>query len=139
MVIILFLLNIIGKKRVAKNTGTVIVEDIKDVCDYFIFLKLTLQKFFELPDAFIATMSYINSLKDSDSITNFIQSKLWCEKRKGFGDDDIVFPLFVCYDDWEVNNPLGSYCTSLGGVYCYLPCLLPECISVKKYFFSFFV
>ncbi|KAL6434729.1 hypothetical protein ACFW04_006217 [Cataglyphis niger] len=114
---------------VSKNIGTDIVENIKDVCGYFIPLRLTLQKFFELPDAFTATMSYINSLKDSDSISNFIQSKLWCEKRKNFGVDVYVFPLFVYYDDWEVNNTLGSHCISLGGVYCYLLCLPPECIS----------
>ncbi|KYN12664.1 hypothetical protein ALC57_15161 [Trachymyrmex cornetzi] len=33
------------------------------------------------------------------------------------------------YDDWQVNNPLGSHCTSLGGVYYYVPCLPPESVS----------
>ena len=119
----------IGKRRVRKTSGRSIVEHVKDVCGYFIPLRQTLQKFFELPDAFTATMHYINSLKDSDIITNFIQSKLWREKKKSFANDAIVFPLFVYYDNWEVNNPLGSQCTSLGGVYYHIPCLPPECIS----------
>lgn len=119
----------IGKRRVSKNTGTAIVERMKDVCGYFIPLRQTLQKFFELPDAFTSTMHYINSLKDSDTITNIIQSTLWYDKKKNFEDDAIVFPLFVYYDDWEVNNPLGSHSTCLGGVYYYIPCLPPECIS----------
>lgn len=119
----------IGKKRVPKKTGKFIVEHVKDVCGYFIPLRQTLKKFFELPDAFTATMHYINSLKDSDTITNFIQSKLWQETKKSFADDAIVFPLFLYYDDWEVNNPLGSHSTSLGGVYYCIPCLPPECGS----------
>lgn len=102
---------------------------MKDACGYFIPLRQTLQKFFELPNVFSTTMYYINSLKDSDTITNFVQSKLWHEKRKNFTDDAIVFPLFLYYDDCEVNNPLGSHSSSLGGVYYYIPCLPPECVS----------
>ncbi|EFN60891.1 hypothetical protein EAG_02219, partial [Camponotus floridanus] len=85
--------------------------------------------FFQLPDAFTSTMHYINSLKNLDSVKNFIQSELWCRKRKNFDNDAIVLPLFIYYDDWEVNNPLGSHTAALGGVYCYIPCLPPECIS----------
>lgn len=96
-----------------------------------------LQKFFELPDAFTATMHYINSLKDSDNIKNFVQSKLWCQKEKNFDDNAIVLPLFVYYDDWEVNNPLGSHTAALGGVYCSVPCLPPECISRLQNIFLF--
>ncbi|XP_039310574.1 uncharacterized protein LOC120358896 isoform X1 [Solenopsis invicta] len=119
----------IGKRRVRKNTGSCIVERMKDVCSYFIPLTQTLQKFFELPNAFTAIIHYINLLRNSDTITNFIQSKLWYDKRKNFEDDAIVFPLFIYYDDWEVNNPLGSHSTCLGGVYYYIPCLPPECVS----------
>jgi len=126
----------IGKKRIRKTIGTFIIEKkIKDVCGYFKPLRQILQKFFELLDAFIATMCYINSLKKSDSVKNFIQSKLWHRKRESFDNDEIVLPLFVYYDDWEVNNPLGSHCASLGGVYCYIPCLPPECVSRLENFF----
>lgn len=34
-----------------------------------------------------------------------------------------------------MNNPLGSHSASLGGVYCYIPCLPPECISRLENFF----
>jgi len=119
----------IGKRRACKNTGRFTVEHMKDVNGYFIPLRHTLQKFFELPDVFTSTIDYINSLKGSETITNFIQSELWREKRKTFGDDALVFPLFIYYDDWEVNNPLGSHSTSLGGVYYFIPCLPPECAS----------
>ncbi|EZA61817.1 hypothetical protein X777_09791, partial [Ooceraea biroi] len=50
-------------------------------------------------------------------------------RKKSFENNAIVFPLFIYYDDWEINNPLGSHCTSLGGVYYYVPCLPPECVS----------
>ncbi|XP_039305725.1 uncharacterized protein LOC105204954 isoform X1 [Solenopsis invicta] len=125
----------IHKKRIRKRIGTSTTEKIKDVCGYFIPLRQVLQKFFQLPDAFTATISYINSLKKSNSVKNFIQSKLWHSKRESFKNNDIVLPLFVYYDDWEVNNPLGSHSASLGGVYCYIPCLPPECISRLENFF----
>lgn len=100
-------------------------------------MRQVLQKFLELPDAFNAITCYINSLNESDSVTNFIQSKLWRHKKESFGNDEIVLPLFIYYDDWEVNNPLGSHCASLGGVYCYIPCLPPECVSRLENFFLF--
>lgn len=126
-----------GKRRVRKNTGTFIAEKVKDICGYFIPLKQVLKQFFELPDAFNATINYINSLKESDSVKNFIQSKLWCQKKNNFEKDAIVLPLFVYYDDWEVNNPLGSHSASLGGVYCYVLMFTTRmCISIRKYFFS---
>lgn len=57
------------------------------------------------------------------------------KKKVHFNSDDIVLPLFGYYDDWEVNNPLGSHSASLEGVYFYIPCLPPECISRLENFF----
>lgn len=110
----------IGKRRVRENTETFIAEKVKDVYGYFIPLRHILTHFFQLPDAFTATINYINSLNESDNVSNFIQCKLWRKKKENFDNNAIVLPIFVYYDDWEVNNPLGSHSNSLGGVYCYI-------------------
>lgn len=114
---------------------TFTAEKVENIHGYFISLREVLKKFLELPDAFTVTISYVNSLTKSDSVMNFIQSKLWHNKRENFKDDAITLPLFIYYDDWQVNNPLGSHNTSLGGVYCYIPCLPPECVSSLNNFF----
>lgn len=72
----------IGKRRVRKDTGTFIAEKVKDVYGYFIPLRHILKNFFQLPDAFTATMDYINSLNKLDTVNNFIQSMLWRKKKK---------------------------------------------------------
>ena len=46
---------------------------------------------------------------------------------KKFGDK-FVLSIFIYYDDFEINNPLGSHAAvnKLGGVYFPTPCLPPE-------------
>lgn len=63
-------------------------------------------------------------------IYSFTQSKLWQNKVKHFPNRTIL-PLFLYYDDFEVNNPLGSHAgvQKLGAVYVSLACLPPELSS----------
>jgi len=90
-----------------------------------------LQKFFELPDSYESTISYIESLKEnSDYFSNFIHSSLWKQKTASYKEDEIILPFFVYYDDFDPNNPLGSHCNKLGAVYCAIPCLPPKYQSV---------
>lgn len=97
---------------------------------------LVLQKFFELPDALKSILSYINFFeKDSKGFYNFVQSFLWAKKRQKYRKEDIVFPLFVYFDDIEVNNPLGSRSGKVGAVYVTVPYLPPECCSILKNIF----
>jgi len=55
---------------------------------------------------------------------------LWQNKVKHFPNRTIL-PLFLYYDDFEVNNPLGSHAgvQKLGAVYVSLACLPPELSS----------
>jgi hypothetical protein len=55
-------------------------------------------------------LHYIDSfqLYKGRIIYSFIQSKLWKEKLK-LHDGKMIFPLFVYFDDFEVNDPLGSH------------------------------
>lgn len=69
-------------------------------------------------------------MKSSNLIYNFMKSKLWHDKIKN-NSDKIILPLFLYYDDFEVNDPLGSHASiqKLGAVYVTLACLPPELSS----------
>lgn len=73
-------------------------------------------------------LSYVDSM-DDDYLQSIVQTKFFKDKvRKCSTNDNIMcLPLFVFFDDFEVNNPLGSHAniTKLGGVYVKIPCLPP--------------
>ena len=68
---------------------------------------------------------------------NFVQGSLWRNKVKNNFADKTVFPLFVYFDDYEINNPLWSHKTihKLGAVYYSIPCLPPEVNSLIENIF----
>ncbi|XP_046405832.1 uncharacterized protein LOC124170865 isoform X1 [Ischnura elegans] len=104
-----------------------------EVTGQFVPLRKTLKKFFELPNALNDTLKYMKSLKsDSSSLQNFIQGKLWAKKIVQYAENDIVIPLFIYFDDFEVNNPLGPHSGKLGAVYATIPCLPQECQSLLR-------
>ena len=90
-----------------------------------------LQKLFNLPGVFSTVKSYVDKLeKEEDIIENFIQAKLWKEKkRKHLGK--FVLPLFLYFDDFEVNNVLGGHAgyKKMGVLYYSIAALPPEVIS----------
>ncbi|XP_044013988.1 uncharacterized protein LOC122856376 [Aphidius gifuensis] len=105
----------------------------------FIPLRLVFKKFFELPFIFNETIDYIKSLKKSnDIISNFIQGELWQSLSLNDGNK-IVFPIFLYFDDYENNNPLGSHrgISKCGAVYVSIPCLPPRFQSKLNNIFLF--
>ena len=68
----------------------------------------------------------MNDLEQSDDplISNFIQGSLWKEEKTK-SSRKLVLPLFMYFDDYETNNPLGSYrgIAKCGAVYLSVPCL----------------
>lgn len=70
------------------------------------------------------------------SISNFVQSKLWQSKLES-NSQKIVLPLFIYFDDFEINNALGSHAgnNKLGAVYASLACLPPEYSSLLENIF----
>lgn len=104
-------------------------------------LRLILQKFFTLPNVLKDTLDYLSILKkdcNSGPITNFVQGSVWQNfESSKCSNDDVVLPLILYYDDFEIGNPLGSHAGihKLGGVYVSLPCLGPSYSSQLSYIF----
>lgn len=117
--------NIVGEKRVDGR----IIKDILPVYGQFLPLRKILKAFFSLPGVFDIVYNYmVNLMEETDVFSNFVQGKLWRKKKTDYFSDKIVFPLFVYYDDFEVNNPLGSHkaIQKLSGTYITIPCIPPE-------------
>ncbi|XP_034238065.1 uncharacterized protein LOC117643328 [Thrips palmi] len=98
----------------------------------YIPIAKSLKGFLELPGMFAYIMNYMNELNSQidNSVSNFIQSKLWKSKIKDLLG--IHIPLFYFYDDFCVNNSLGPHSDTgkLGGVYCSIPVLPPKIRSL---------
>lgn len=74
----------------------------------FIPLRNVFRKFFELPNILDESLTFMNALENQKLIINFIQGSFWKE-RKTLLAPKIVLPLFLHFDDYETNNPLGSH------------------------------
>lgn len=106
----------------------------------FIPIHRVLKNFFEIPNVFKNTMDYITSLESSKIIlSNFIQGQFWQNRKRTFDTSKIILPLFVYYDDYETNNPLGSHAGlgKVGAVYATIPCLPPIYQSKMENIFLF--
>lgn len=97
----------------------------------FVPMRLMLKQFFELPDVFDNTMSFLRMLEkemEDGVVRNIIQAEFWQNlKYPPFSTENsfVTFPLIVYFDDYEPNNPLGSHAgfSKCGAVYLSIPCL----------------
>lgn len=118
----------IGYGTQDQNRGGEVVIRNKEYQGEIVLLSDSLKKFFELPKVLDKTLEYVeNLMKEKFIISNFVQGEVWQEVLKKY-EKELVLPYFLFYDDFEVNNPLGSHSTihNLGGVYAILPCLPPQ-------------
>lgn len=71
-----------------------------------------IKSYFQTENILEGTLNYISELEASFDehgiVTNFVQGQLWQEKKKLF-QDKLTIPLFLYYDDYAVNDPLGSH------------------------------
>lgn len=98
-------------------------------------LKLVLQKFLELPNVFISIVNHIEKCKKSEFIDNIFQGNFWKSVKPK--DGYILLPITIYFDDFEINNPLGSRRgkNKLGAIYCSLLELPKEYSSMLENIF----
>lgn len=95
----------------------------------FIPLRKTFKHFFSMKSVLGTVLDYTQRHETNCEVySNFVHGKYWQEKR--FNDyfrDKKVIPFNIYFDEFEVNNPLGSHknIQRVGAVYCYFP-TLPE-------------
>jgi len=101
------------------NINTV---DEKKVKGVILPLKFQFRKYFEAPGILDSYIKNQDLLKNDNGFTNFINSQLWKDKMLLFNENGVIYiPYFLYFDDFEVNNPLGSHSSSILGVYYSFP------------------
>ena len=107
---------------------TISNESTENVRFQFIPLRKCLKVFFEIPGVLDSTLTYLADLEnDSSVLLNFTQTENWKSKKQVFGNR-LVLPLYLYWDEYETNNPLGSHrgIGKVGAVYAVIACLHPQ-------------
>lgn len=120
---------IVGEKLDDKLVKDRIVKQMSPVKAQYIPIKNTIRSFFSLPNVFHLTLQYMEELEsEKGCLCNFVQGDFWRHKKITHFSNKIVFPIFIFFDDFEINNPLGSHSgiQKLGAVYFTIPCVPPE-------------
>lgn len=122
----------LGQRKEFRKRKNKFVQCMVKTTAEFISMRRVLKAIFELPNMYEKTVSYIQSLidEDPDVISNFMQGNYWRNKLENFSNNHLL-PIFLYFDDFENNNPLGTHAgiSNCGGVYIILPGLPPEFAS----------
>lgn len=116
--------------QMKKKKGEIHYETADAVAQY-IPIGRVLKTYLELPGNFDLLKScMLKWEKESDVISNFCQGTLWKGIKLRFVDR-LSSSLILYYDDYNVNNVLGSHKNKnkIGGVYYFLPALPTEIIT----------
>lgn len=98
------------------------------ICFQFMPVRKSLKMFFEMPGVLKSTLDYISDLEnDTTILSNLIQTEYWQMKKRLF-QNRLVLPLYIYWDEYETNNPLGSHrgVGKVGAVYIVIACLHPQ-------------
>ena len=116
---------VVIRQRVDEKTidGRVMLVPV-EVTLSFIPLRTLFNTIFSLPNVFQIANSYLYEQDQNVVIDDFGHSPFWKSKRDTLFRDKFVVPLYIYYDEFECNNPLGSHARvhKLGAVYVSLRC-----------------
>lgn len=102
-------------------------------------LKFQFKKYFQklsILKSMLDKMCKING-GPSDVYLNYINGKSWKQKIYKYGND-ICIPYHIYFDDFEINNPLGTHCQPICGIYYSFP-LSDHCSETNNIFSAGFI
>lgn len=108
---------------------------------HLLSMKKNLKYFFELPNVFkIVTQFMDESLRNEEVLSSFLDGSTWKNIRSKF-KKQLVFPIFLYYDDVEMGNPLRSHSGihKMGRVYYTVAGLPPQYLSSLDNIFPAFL
>lgn len=106
----------------------------------FVPIHQVFKRFFKMTNVYRDTINHLQRLHENwDIISNFVQGSFWKEKVLAF-ENKIVLSLFLYFDDYKNNNPLGSHAGigKCGVVNLSIPCLPVEYQLKLENIFLFF-
>lgn len=106
-----------------------------------ISLRKVFQNFFSLPNILRETVENMNRGDTGETLCNILQGSAWKNMKALFLETEgvIHIPIVLYYDDFEVNNPLGSHASihKLGALYVSIPVLPKKYASLLNCIFMF--
>ncbi|XP_031349636.1 uncharacterized protein LOC116175587 [Photinus pyralis] len=93
-----------------------------------------LKKYFELDGIFALYKENLLQLESKCVLENFVNGELWQKKKLQF-EEKTVFPVFLYFDDFGINNCLGPHATSLCGAYFSIPIAPYQFLSKLQHIF----
>lgn len=87
-------------------------------------IKFQLQKYLESKGVFSGILTRLAEISESDLNSNFVCGDVWKQKSEHF-NEKIVIPIFLYFDDMEVNNPLGPHTAAVCAAYYTIP-IIPQ-------------
>lgn len=126
----------IGARFHPKRTKVHNSMDAVNINIQIIPMRPLLTKFLQLPHVFDTIVNYIRETENSEEFTSVLQGEIW-KYLKGQFSGKIVLPLLLYFDDFEINNPLGSRSgiNKIGVVYYTIPSIPNEYSSLLENIF----
>lgn len=100
-------------------------------------LKFQFKKYFEKGQNLMETLHSLENIRDDENLSSFIDGKLWKQKISLY-ENDICIPYNLYFDEFEVNNPLGTHCQPILGIYYNFP-LSHNISKLKNIFIAGFI
>ncbi|XP_026830972.1 uncharacterized protein LOC113563508 [Ooceraea biroi] len=90
----------------------------------FVPLRILFKTIFSSPRIFQIAHTYMHQQDHNNIVNDTIHTTFWKTKQRQFFSDKFVIPLYIYYDEFECNNPLGSHTGihKMGAVYISLRC-----------------
>ncbi|KAI8116607.1 hypothetical protein CVS40_11351 [Lucilia cuprina] len=119
------------------HNGNAVYDDV-NTKGILLPIQFQFKKYFEKSDVLQKTLNKIQLCEEEQSgYSNFIQGNLWQKKVATYESGEICIPYFLYFDDFEINNPLGTHCQPICGIYYSFP--LSDCSELDHIFVAGFV
>lgn len=108
----------------------------KKISAYIMPIQFQIKTFFELPGVLDCTLRNTELLLSKTKICNYVNLEIHQQTMSKFGNK-IVLPMFVYFDDYGINNPLGSHSKSIFAGYYHFPTVPRYLTSKLNFIFNF--
>lgn len=124
-----------GTLRPRRNKNQKTLVTVNSTIDFIPF-EPVLKRYLESPNVFSTIIQFIKSNQNKTQVSSMLEGETWQSILQYFRGK-LVRPITLFFDDYEINNPLGSHRgkAKIGGVYYTLSCIPQQFASKKKIFF----
>ncbi|XP_058974396.1 uncharacterized protein LOC131800730 [Musca domestica] len=103
---------------------------------YMMPIRFQIKKFFQLPNILHSTLNNIDESIKSSTLSNFVCGEIFRTKLINM-QKQYVIPFILYFDDYEINNPLGSHKYSICAAYYIFPNIPQHLQSKLDFIFHF--